>query len=401
MVTTTTRAGRRAGAAAPSLVLFAVLLAVQSPQFVLAPLLADTADALGTSVAAAGQVRALAGLVAAVAAAFIGPIARRMPLRDLVALSVALVVVGSVAAALATGLAGLAFAHLFLGAGLGIGLTTGLTGARVWAGPGQHRRVLSHALMGPPAAAVVGSLVAGLLGGIGWRVAWLVPATVALLALGAVCCRPREGRPAIPVTVTGGWRLASVPGWLVGELLAYAAWSVVIVFSGALLVQSYRASTARAGLAIAASAAAFIVGNRLVRRSGGDVRSIRRLLVQLAPALALSGLLFGAVRQGYAASAGLLLLLGLLQGARTHLGSAFGLLVSAGRPVEVMALRTAAQQLGYLVGGSLGGLVLTTAGYSGLGVLVAVLVVAAATPHAWSLVTRATGAPQGAERSTS
>ncbi len=396
-----TRDRQHAGASpsgSPSAALFAALFAVQSPQFVVAPVLAETARSVGASVAAVAQVRGVAGLAAAVTTLALGPLARRLGLRDLIALALGLVAVGSLGAAVAGGLRGLVLSHVALGAGLGVGLTSGLSAAGAWAPEGQRGRLLSHALMGPPAAAIVGTLVAGVLGGRSWRLAWLaVPLASSLLALVAILHRPADHAAAGSSSRASAWRVPTVPAWAVGELLAYSAWSAIVVFSGALLVQSYGVRPAAAGAAIAVSAAAFMIGNRLVRGRANSVESLRRLLVGLAPCLAVSGALLGAARPSYAVSAGLLVLLGLLQGARAHLGSRFGLIVAGRGAVAVMALRTTAQQLGYLVGAALGGLVLNAAGYRGLGLLVAVLVTGAAIPHAWALAAGTTIAPQGAE----
>ncbi len=386
----------------PSAALFVALFAVQSPQFVLAPVLAATARSVGAPVAAVAQVRGVAGLAAAVTTLALGPVTRRLGLRDLIALALGLVAIGSLGAAVAGGLGGLILAHVALGAGLGVGLTAGLSAAGAWAAEGQRGRLLSHALMGPPAAAIVGTLVAGLFGGHSWRLAWVaVPLVSSLVALAAILRRPGDDAPAGSSSRASAWRVASVPAWALGELLAYSAWSAIVVFSGALLVQSYGSRPAAAGLAIAVSAAAFMIGNRLVRGRATSVESLRRLLVGLAPCLAVCGALLGAARPSYAVSAGLLVVLGLLQGARTHVGSRFGLVVAGREAVAVMALRTTAQQLGYLVGAALGGLVLTSAGYGGLGLLVAALVTGAATPHAWALVAGTTDVGHDAEEGAS
>ncbi len=386
MPTHPTRSSHHPGVTSPSLALFAALFATQCPQFVLSPVLVETARAVGASVATVAQVRAVAGLSAAVTTLALGPVARRLGLRDLIALALGLVAAGSLGAATAGGLGALALSHLLLGAGLGLGLTSGLSAAGAWAADGHRDRLLSNALMGPPAAAIAGTLGAGLIGGASWRLAWVaLPLTASLLALALVLRRRADDAPAGSSSRASAWRVPSVPAWLLGELLAYSAWSGIVVFSGALLVQAYAVAPAAAGLAIAVSAAAFMLGNRLVRGRANSVSGLRRLIVGLAPCLAACSAFLGAVRPSYVVSAGLLAVLGLLQGARSHLGSRFGLVVGGREAVGVMALRTTAQQLGYLVGAALGGLVLTVAGYGALGLLVAALLIGAAVPHVWAL----------------
>ncbi len=361
-------------------VLFLAMFAAQSTLFVLSPMLPRLAQDFGVPVAAVGQLRAISGLVAGITPFALGPLARRLPLRDLIAAGLCLVAAGSLAVSLAVDFAMLAAAHVAIGAGLAVVVVTCLAATGEWAPEGGRTRLLSWTMMGPPTAAILGTLASGLLADHGWRVAWIaVPFAMSLLAAIAVRARPRDGAVARPRAAAGSvWQVPGVAGWALGELLAYSAWSMVLVYSGALLVVSYGASPALAASAISASAAAFMLGNRLTRRR---LRAARPILLGLALALSAAGAAFAALRWGFWFSALLLVVLGLLNGGRSLAGSAFGLAVAPGHGVEVMAVRTAAQQLGYLVGAGLGGVALATRGYAGLGVLVGTLFAVAALPH--------------------
>jgi predicted MFS family arabinose efflux permease len=71
-------------------------------------------------------------------------------------------------------------------------------------------------------------------------------------------------------------------------------------------------------------------------------------------------------------------LLGALAGVRTPASSSLGLVQLPDHPGTMMAARTGATQLGYLVGAGLGGLVIAAAGYTALSVVLAVGMAASA-----------------------
>ena len=241
---------------------------------------------------------------------------------------------------------------------------------------------MSWALMGPPTAAILVTPVAGLLADVDWRLAWLVaPFAASIVAVAAVRTRP-AGNRLVPtqLPLRALLRRRDLPAWATGEFLAYSAWSGVTVYAGALLIRSYRVAPAVAALAISASAAAFLAGNRLIRR-WTDARP-RLLLLVLALALSVTAAAWSAVRPDAWTSAALLVALGLLAGARALVGSMFGLRTAGQHSVAVMGLRTAAQQYGYLVGAVLGGTAISLGGYSGLGAVMSVLFFLAAAPHA-------------------
>lgn len=367
-----------------ALVLFLCLFAAQTTPFVLAPLLPRLAGDFSVPVAAIGQLRTISACVAAVTTFALGALARRLALRDLIAVGLGLLALGSVMAALSLSFAMLAAAHVIIGAGMGIVLTGATAAAAQWTEGSGRTRLLSWTLMGPPAAAIVATLAAGLLADTSWRIAWLVvPLAAAMLAAGTVATRPRgepipAARTGIPLRQTPG-----VPGWAIGELLAYSAWSGVPVYAGALLIESYGASPAVAAVAIGACASAFLAGNLLARRWVDD--RPRPMLVGLSLTLAATAAVFAGARVDARLTVVLLVALGLLAGARALTGSALGLALSPQRSVAVMGVRTTAQQTGYLVGAGLGGLAIAVAGYTGLAFLLSTLFLFSGLPHALAL----------------
>jgi len=386
--TSPTARGEQA-AAAPAL--FLALFAVQSTVFVLPPLAAAVAEDLGSTVAAVAELRAASGLVAGLTTLVVAARSGHhvWSLRGILVTGLLVSAAGSLVAGLAPTFAVLALVHVALGLGLGLTVAAALAATATWAPPEGRRALLSRAMMGPPTAAIVTTTLAGVLAGLYWRAAWLaVPATASVIAVVLVLQRPAE-ESLEPAARSGRvWTLPAIRGWLLGELLAYSAWSVVVVFSAPLLIQSYGVSPARAAVVVAASAAVFMVGNRLTRHW---LDHARVLLLVLALLLAVAAGVLGWHRPDFGLSAALLVLLGALQGGRSLAGSAFGLTAAPKYRLDTMALRSTAQQFGYLIGAGLGGIALSTVGYTGLGTLMAVLFVLAAVPHARALLHRRDG----------
>ena len=120
---------------------------------------------------------------------------------------------------------------------------------------------------------------------------------------GGGCAASGAGRPR---TASGpgsamSWPTRALRGWAISEVLAYAAWSGVLVYCGALFVESYGSSLAVVGLALGLGAAAYIPGTFVAQRVS-PARS--RPLLAAAGCYSLSALLaFGIVRMGPASSA--------------------------------------------------------------------------------------------------
>jgi predicted MFS family arabinose efflux permease len=210
-----------------------------------------------------------------------------------------------------------------------------------------------------------------------WRYGLALPFVASLVAGAALLGRAAE--PPVPVAA---WSLRAVlphPGvarWLGAELLSNTAWAGALVFSGALLVESYGASARAAGLGLAIGAAGYVAGNRLARELPEGGSSLH--LPGLAIALAVAVLSFGVLRASFAVSVALFAVSAFLAGARTLVSSSHGLSFPAHVRPAAMGSRAAAMQLGYLGGSTLGGLALVAGGYAALGAALGALSLAAA-----------------------
>ena len=170
--------------------LFVVLFTAQAAVIVLSPVLGAVASEFHVSTAAAGQLRTLSGLAAAATALLVPRLSRRFGLRALLLWGSTLIAAASVASACAPSFAVLAAAQIVVGAGVATLLAAATTAAAAWVPDDQRAKVLSWALIGQPAAWIVGMPLIGALGERSWRLAWLaLPLVAAGVAIALVVRR--------------------------------------------------------------------------------------------------------------------------------------------------------------------------------------------------------------------
>ena len=361
-----------------SATLFLALFAGQAGLIAVSPVLAELAADLGVSTAVAGQLRMVTGLVAGVAALALVSLAGRIGLGTQLFAGAAFVAVGSLASALAPTFLLLAAAQAPIGVGVALVTTAGTVAAAEWV-PDEHRtRVLSWALVGQPAAWIVGMPLVGAVGETSWRLGFVVlPFASALVAASVLLRRAGDApRTVEPVRLGGAFVNRDLRLWVSGELLANSAWAGTLVFAGALFVESYGVSVALTGFLLATAAVAYVAGTFTFRRLVGV--HDRRRLVALGLVLAALVALFGAARSGPAVSTILFSAAAFVAGGRTLVSSSVGLSVAPELRSAVMAGRAATMQFGYFLGVVLAGAGLAIAGYAGLGAAMALLFVGAA-----------------------
>jgi predicted MFS family arabinose efflux permease len=379
MAGATTLPGWGRAQAAVGVALFLCLFAAQAGLIVLTPVLSEVADDLDVSTAAAGQLRTVSGLTAGLTAILLGTVGRSLSLRRVLIGGAGGLALASVVSAAAPSFAVLALGQALLGVSVAALLVGGTVAAAEWV-PRQHRtRVLSWALVGPPAAWIVGMPLIGAIGEIDWRWTWLaLPLAAAFVAGVAVALRSEPGRTARSESMTRALREPSTARWVLGEMLASSAWIGTLVFSGALFTESYGAGTLLTGIVLAAGAVAYVAGNVYFRRIVAC--RAQTLLVRLSLVLALGVALFGTVRPALPVSLGLFAATAFVAGGRTLIGSAVGLEAAPERRVAVMGARAAGQQLGYFFGAAAAGGALAAGGYPGFGLALGFLFLLSAVP---------------------
>jgi predicted MFS family arabinose efflux permease len=232
-----------------------------------------------------------------------------------------------------------------------------------------------------PAAWIAGMPVVGAVAAIDWRAAWLaVPMTVALAALALVRLRPTDPPSRRTGDAVVAWRRPDVARFAAGELLANAAWASVLTYAGALLVESYGISPPAVALGLGASAVAMLPGTFTARRHAAHATPA--LLTALTGLQGGAVIVLGVVRPAVALSLAIIALMAFVNGWRSMVASSVGMDTAPEDKVAVMSMRAAANQFGYLPGGTAGGLAIALAGFPGLGITLATMFLAAVLIHA-------------------
>jgi DHA1 family inner membrane transport protein len=351
------------------------MFAAQAGLLSLAPVLPDVASDFGVSAAAAGQLRTLGGLAGGITAVAVALLGSRLGLRGMLIAGHLMLALGTLASTAAPTFAVLAAGQAAVGGAAGFLIAGALAASVAWSRSGERARGLAVASLGQPMSWVAGMPLGGLLAELDWRYSLLgVPLVASLVGMAALAQLPRPaGSPSAART------LRSLPPWAVPELFSYAAWSGVLVFAGALLIESYSLAPAVVGLLLGGAALAALPGNMLARPwLAGHARE---LLVLLGLAAAMLTALFGIVRPGAAASTAILALLVLVACTRTVAGSALGLQSAGERRLPAMGVRAATGQFGYLIGAAVGGIALAAGGYELLGVSLSALFALGTVPH--------------------
>ena len=349
-------------------------VATQSSIVVLAPLVVEIGRSFDASVSAVGLARSvLAGAAVAVSLA-IGPLIDRVGVRPLIVWGAGLAMAGAGLTAAAPSLAFFYAAQAVSGAGVACLLSAGFAGVAAFFRREDAAWAMGYVVGAQSIAWIAGNPVIGFLAEAGsWRLAFLVPATIAALALLTGLTEPAGGAAdAGERSVAGGlaavFRDRSARRWAGAELVAYSAWTAELTYAGAFYIQSYGVEESTVGLLLAAGSVVFLGASlnteRLMRRFP------RRPLIALA-ALGMGALLVPLLSHtpSIAFTLGVFCVMAMFAAVRSTGASALGLAQLPGRPGAMMGARTASAQLGYLVGAAAGGLVLALADFATLGVV--------------------------------
>jgi predicted MFS family arabinose efflux permease len=352
-------------------------MASQALLVVLAPTIVAIGADLGASVGAVGQARSLTAGIAIAISVAIGARIDAIGVPRLLALGsgVALVACGAVAAS--PTLAAFLAAHVLVGFAFACLLSAGFAGVAAFA-PDRRAWAIGY-VAGANALAwiAVNPIVGALTESISWRAAQAVPALIALAALlAARAAAPVGGAPAAP-RLKALLAEGSARRWIGAELIAYGAWTALLTFIGAFFIVRLGAGEAATGWFLAAGAAAYFAAST---RSGVLTNRVPRRRLVFAAALSMAVLVVVQLNAtgSIAVAVGIFCLIGIAAGVRTPASSGLGLEQLPDHPGTMMAVRTAATQLGYLLGAIIGGAVIAGPGYATLGfVLAAGMVVSA------------------------
>jgi predicted MFS family arabinose efflux permease len=361
------------------------LFASQSALLVLSPTLTDVARDLGVSTATAGQLRSISGATGGVTALVLATLARRAGLRELLSAGAALIATSAALSAAAPSFAVLAAAQAVLGVGVGLLVSIGIAASGEWPSPAERGRVLAWTIAGNPAAWIVGMPIVAVLSHAGWRATWVaLPGAAALSALALLRARPADPPSRRAREAVATWRRPAVARFAAGELLANAAWAAVLIYTGALLLESYAISPAVVALGLGLMATAMLPGTFTARRREGHATPAA--LAGLTAFQAAAVLALCELRVNAGVTLALLATMAFVNGRRAVAASTLGMDSAPEDRVAAMSMRAAANQLGYLLGAAVGGAALAAGGFRALGPALAALFVAAVLVHLPSLV---------------
>jgi predicted MFS family arabinose efflux permease len=351
-------------------------VATQSAIVVLAPLVVEIGRSFDASLSAVGAARSVLAAAAVAVSLAIGPLIDRVGVRPLIVWGAVLAMAGAGLTAAAPTL-GLFYAgHAVSGAGVACLLSAGFAGVAAFFPREDAAWALGYVVGAQSIAWIAGNPVIGLLAEAGsWRLAYLVPAAIAGVALAAgltVRAGGTAGRAggqgAAGSPLTAVFRDPSARRWTIAELVAYSAWTAELTYSGAFYIESYGVGEATVGVLLAVGSVVFLATSvnteRLTRRFP------RRPLIALA-ALGMGVLLVPllSLTPSIAFTLGLFCLTALFASIRSTGSSALGLAQFPDRPGAMMGARTAGAQLGYMIGAAAGGLVLALADFAALGLV--------------------------------
>ncbi|MBI4897712.1 MAG: MFS transporter [Actinobacteria bacterium] len=349
-------------------------IASQSSMASVPPLFVAISHEYGVSIGTVGQVRGVSAASAVVGTLLVGGWIHRHGARPVMVWGGLLAAVGALICATAPAFAMLAVGQVVVGAGICCLLSSGFAGAGEFFAPGARDWAVGWITALQSLAWIIGVPLVGLIADqVGWRAAFAVPAAFALIAaFSAMLFAPKiERDPDGPDERTGLLAALADPSarrWTVGELLAFAVWTGEITYIAAFYMETYGISEGLVGVLLPTGSMAFFAGSALAERVGRGW-SRRRLLAASAVAMGAVACVLFNFHPAVPVTMAIGLLIGVAAGLRAASSSALALNQLPDKPGAMMAARTAAVQIGYLVGASIGGVAVDAAGYGSLGVI--------------------------------
>lgn len=338
----------------------------------LPPLFVEIADQFHVSIGTVGQVRSVSALTAVVCALLVGGWIHRHGARPVM-------IAGGLLAALGALVSGLASSLVFLGAGqaiVGVGicclLSSGFAGAGEFFAPESRDWAIGWVVALQSLAWIVGVPLVGILAeAFSWRAGFIVPATFCLIAAGsAVLFAPKFEQDPKAIDESAGLIAALQDKygrrWTIGELLAFAVWTAEITYIAAFYIEKYDLSEAVVGFLLPTGSLAFMVGSTLSERAA-RVWSRKRILTVASIGMGCVAAALFNIHPAVGVTVSFGLAMGVFAGLRAASSSTLALDQIPDKPGAMMAARTAAVQIGYLIGASIGGVIVDTAGYGSLG----------------------------------
>ena len=367
------------------LILLAIIITMtvnQTAIVIISPLAVAIADDFDVSVSLSGQLRTVSALISALLAPFVGLMSDRLGRRPIMLLGLLSIFAFGLASTVAPTFALLMAAQSIAGFGIASLLSSGYAVVADTFPPERRAWAVGIISIGQPMAWVIGLPLIGLVADtFGWRWSFIaVPVLFSILGFFFLRFIPASGGVGTaekPLSSLGVILRARSPrSWILAELTAYSGWAGTLVFLGAYYISEHGRSTALTGILLSLTAVAFVAGSllssRVVNRFG-----IKPAIYGGATASAIALIVTLTVMPGVWVSLVLLMAFGMMQGIRGAAASVLGLMQSPEHQGAMMGFRASVVQMGYVLGGLVGGGLLAIGGYALLGTMFGLLIVVA------------------------
>lgn len=349
-------------------------IASQASMASIPPLFVGMAESFDTTIGSVGQVRAISALTAVIATLLVGGWIHRRGARPVM-------LAGGLLGAIGAAISGLAPSLMVFGAGqavTGVGicflLSSGFAGAGEFFAPEARDWAIGWVVALQSLAWIVGVPLVGLLAeAFSWHYGFIVPAAFCLIAAATALLFAPKLDPQMRAADERTGLLAALADrggrrWTIGEFLAFGVWTAEITYIAAFYSEEFGLGEAAIGILLPLGSLAFMIGSTTAQRAA-DRFSKRSLLVASTLAMGLVALALFNFHPTLAMTLALAIGMGIAAGLRAVGSSTLALDQLPDRPGAMMAARTGATQIGYLIGASIGGLILDASGFGALGVL--------------------------------
>jgi predicted MFS family arabinose efflux permease len=358
-------------------------IASQSSMASIPPLFVGMSDDFDVSIGQVGQVRSISALTAVLATLAVGGWIHKRGARPVMLIGGLLGALGALLSAISPDLAAFGVGQAVTGIGICFLLSSGFAGAGEFFGPEARDWAIGWVVALQSLAWIIGVPIVGFLAeAFSWRYGFAVPMFFCLVAAGSAILFAPKLDPHIRAQDERTGLLAALADrggrrWTIGEMLAFAVWTAEITYIAAFYSEEFSLSEATVGLLLPLGSLAFMIGSSTAARAGE--RWPRRLLL-VGSTLAM-GLIPAALFNFYPFLLFTLMLaiaMGIAAGLRAAGSSTLALDQLPDKPGAMMAARTGAVQIGYLIGASVGGLIVDASGFGALGAFMVVGMAASA-----------------------
>lgn len=352
-------------------------IASQASMASIPPLFVGISESFDTTIGSVGQVRAISALTAVLSTLLVGGWIHKKGARPVMLWGGLLGAAGAALSGLAPSLAVFGVAQAITGVGICFLLSSGFAGAGEFFAPEARDWAIGWVVALQSLAWIVGVPIVGLLAeAFSWHYGFIVPATFCLIASATALMFAPKLDPDMRAADERTGLLAALADrgarrWTIGELLAFGVWTAEITYIAAFYSEEFNLSEALVGILLPLGSLAFMVGSTTAQRVA-DKFSKRSLLVTSTLAMGCIALSLFNFHPFLLVTLALALGMGIAAGLRAVGSSTLALDQLPEKPGAMMAARTGATQIGYLVGASVGGVILNQSGFGALGVFMVI-----------------------------